>query len=196
MPHKKPMPKSQQKRILMVIAPSGYRPAELYEPKNILEGYGASVVVASKNAGVIHGMPVDEPEWQTAVADVSLGDVSVSDYDAVLFIGGAGVREIWNDRQYTSLARAAADAGILIGAICIAPMILANANLLSGKKSTIHGSEASTFISKGPNYVDSDVVRSGNIITAAGPHAASDFAEAVAEAIGLAKSLKTDRDAS
>ncbi|MFC1454508.1 DJ-1/PfpI family protein [Candidatus Undinarchaeota archaeon] len=176
-----------KKKVLMVLAPSNYRPAELYEPKNILGAYGASVVVASKKSGAIAGMPVDNLEWQSATADLRISDVNLSDYDAIIFIGGSGVRDVWDDSEYINLAKAAADTGMLICAICIAPMILANANLLTGKEATIHNSEVQTFLARNVAYVDVGVVETGNIITAAGPHVASEFGERIAEKLGIAR---------
>ena len=74
----------------------------------------------------------------------------------------------------------------ILAAICIAPAILAKAGVLEGKNATVW----SSVLDKGPikileengaNYVEKDVVVDGNIITANGPQAASEFGRKIVE---------------
>jgi len=69
--------------------------------------------------------------------------------------------------------------GKVIGAICIAPVTLANAGLLKGRKATVWASEKARIETKGAIYTGADVQVDDNIVTANGPNAAKAFGEAL-----------------
>ena len=71
--------------------------------------------------------------------------------------------------------------GKKICAICIAPMILARAGVLSGKNATVFPDRdaISELRAGGALYRDQDVVKDGNVITARGPEAAEKFGRSV-----------------
>ncbi len=166
------------KNIVMIIAPDNFRDEELLEPKGVFEDAHANVVVASK--GVISskgmlGAIVD--------ADMDLADVCADDYDAVIFVGGSGASVYFDDPLAISLAKSAYDEGKVVGAICIAPSILANAGILDGKRATAWSSEAGNLRDKGAEYTGNAVAQDGKIITANGPRAAREFGVKVAEAM-------------
>lgn len=163
------------KKVVMVIAPSNFRDEELLKPKRVLESAGASVRIASKGvpeaAGVL-GARVK--------VDMDLPEVNVEDYDAVVFIGGGGASVYFNDEIALDLAQKSFDAGKVTAAICIAPVILANAGILKGKKATswtspTDKSTAEALKAGGAKYVGNDVVVDGFIVTANGPGAAEEF---------------------
>lgn len=166
------------KKILMVIAPTNFRDEELAEPKKIFEEAGAQVTIASKGVSEARGM-----FGATASVDKDISEVSVGDFDALVFVGGSGTSVYFEDEAALRLAREAAEQGKVVGAICIAPSILANAGVLSGKRATVFSSEAGNFQSKGAQYTSESVVQDGNIITGDGPQAARDFGKKVAEAL-------------
>lgn len=71
-----------------------------------------------------------------------------------------------------------------MGAICIAPAILAKAGVLKGKKATVWSSlmdkSAVKILEKsGADYLPDSVVADGKVITATGPLAAKEFAEKI-----------------
>ncbi|MEM2674590.1 MAG: DJ-1/PfpI family protein, partial [Candidatus Hadarchaeales archaeon] len=81
-----------------------------------------------------------------------------------------------------SLAKEAAELGKKVCAICIAPVILANAGLLENRKATVWDGEFRRMLEeKGAKYVNKSVVVDGNIITANGPGAASEFGRTIAK---------------
>jgi len=74
--------------------------------------------------------------------------------------------------------------GKVLAAICIAPGILAAAGVLNNKKVTVWSSAMDkSFIrileKSGAKYLDKSVVSDGKIITASGPDAAQEFAQAI-----------------
>ena len=72
----------------------------------------------------------------------------------------------------------------LTSAICLAPMTLANAGLLKGKKATIWKDAVVDFKTKGVVYTGKPVERDGRIITGSGPEAAEEFGKALLEELG------------
>ena len=82
-----------------------------------------------------------------------------------------------------NLAKDADAKGKVVAAICIAPRILANAGLLEGVKATCYESETEAIKKLGADFQPNDVVRDGKFVTANGPHAATDFGKAIAQAL-------------
>lgn len=115
--------------------------------------------------------------------DMILGDLKVADYDALLFVGGSGAEEYWNNLKAHSLAIEAVQRGKILGAICIAPVILANAGLLYGKKATCFDSEADKLRGRGAIYGGAHLEKDGKVITAKGPEAAEEFGKAIVGAL-------------
>lgn len=166
------------KRVLMVIAPDRFRDEEYREPRAVLEARGAAVTVASAVLGRARGMLGMEVE-----PDVALDEVRAGDYDAVIFVGGSGASRYWDDPVAHRLAREAFEAGKVVGAICIAPVILAQAGLLAGRRATCWPEERDRIGAAGAQCTGNAVEVDGRIVTGAGPHAARAFGEAVARAL-------------
>jgi len=111
----------------------------------------------------------------------------VADFDAVVFIGGKGVKEeYWDNPKAHAVAQEAVKQGKVLAAICWGPVILANAGVLDGKKGTVADYEGSAWIlkKKGCKYsIWSSVVVDGKIITANGRGAAKSFAKAIIKSL-------------
>ncbi|PXF61086.1 MAG: DJ-1 family protein [Candidatus Methanogaster sp.] len=168
------------KTILMVIAPSDFRDEELFIPKEFFEKNGAEVVIASEKKGTAKGML-----GGTAPVDLPVSEVAVSDYDAVVFVGGSGVEshKLYENEAYLKLAADAENSEKIIGAICLGPMVPAAAGILSGKNATVFESGTSYITGKGARYTGAEVTRDGRIITGECPHAAEEFARTVSKAL-------------
>ena len=172
--------KSQiSQRVLFIIAKENYQDHEYGASKKILEDAGIEVVTASKETGICKGAFGAETEATIAVADIN-----VSDYDAIIFIGGAGAVGFQQDVQAHLTAQEAINRGKILGAICIAPTILAYAGVLEGKKVTVwneDGKQAEILTKNGAEFVDQAVVVDGKIITGNGPPAAEEFGKKILE---------------
>jgi protease I len=170
----------QGKKIVMVIASDKFRDEELFETREILESNGGIVTVASTTLEPITGMM-----GGTAKADLLLETVEIGDYDALVFVGGFGAQEYFDSPVAHTLATQATEQGKLIGAICIAPSILANAGLLRDRKATVYESEKDNLLQKGARYTGDPVTTDGDIVTGNGPQAATAFGKALVA--GLSK---------
>ena len=169
---------AQGKRVVMIIARSDYRDEELLAPRRILEAAGAEVVVAASSLQPAKGML-----GATVAPDVLLADVDPEQYDAVIFVGGAGAQEYWENTRAHEIARATLEHGKILGAICIAPVTLANAGVLAGKRATVWASEAPRLKAKGAQYTGHPVEVDGGIVTADGPESAEEFGRAMLAAL-------------
>lgn len=163
------------RKVLIIIASDKFRDEEFGEPFAVLAGHGAVIRVACSRLGQVRGML-----GRQVAPDCLLADCKAADFDAILFIGGQGATEYFNSAEAHRIAREAANSGKVLGAICIAPVILAKAGILKGKKATVFPSEEEQFASLGAILVRRDVVTDGRIVTAAGPQAAKEFSETIA----------------
>ncbi len=163
--------------VLMIIAPANFRDEEYFEPKQILESAGARVVTAST-------LPIaTSQDGKTQKVDMMLGEILTPDFDAVLFVGGSGSSVYFSMVKAHKIAHQYLDSGKVVGAICAAPTILANAGMLEGKQATSFPDQEAALRKKGANYTGTAIEVDGRIITASGPEAAKQFGNAVAKAL-------------
>lgn len=170
------------KKVLVVVASKDYRDEELDVPKAALEKEGAVVTIVSSRAGKITGML-----GGSAKSEMPISDVNPEKFDAVLFVGGIGSSEFWTNPKAHEIAQKLNEMGKVVSAICLAPVTLAKAGLLKGKKATVWNSEGSTLKKMGANYTASKVEIDGNIITADGPTSADAFAQAIIDKLASQK---------
>lgn len=166
---------------LLVIAKQGYQDKEYEGTRAPLEGASVSVTLASTEAGECDGKFGGK-----VVADLALRDVDVSRYDVVAFIGGPGAAALKDDADALRVVRDAVAAKKILGAICIAPTILAAAGVLHDKEATVwdeDGLQSAYLEEHGAHYTGKDVEVDGLFITANGPLAAPSFGQALVSAL-------------
>jgi len=169
---------TKAKRAVLIIARENFRDEELFETEFVLDNAGVETIIASTRTGVIKGML-----GGSAKAGILVKDIVVDDYDAIIFVGGSGANEYFNSRVALDIAREAMDKGKVLAAICIAPVVLANAGVLNGVRATSFLSERPRLLKAGAIYTGAPVERDGPVVTCSGPRAASLFGEAIADAI-------------
>ncbi|MDD5382097.1 MAG: DJ-1/PfpI family protein [Candidatus Margulisbacteria bacterium] len=160
-------------KILMIIAYKLFRDEEYSRPKEIFEKAGIEVETASSTAGTATGKL-----GLKARVDLTLKDVKVGDYQAVVFVGGPGSFDYYDNPTCHAIARETLQAGKVLAAICAAPGILAKAGLLKGKKATMF-EDTGVLGENGAVYTGQGVEIDGKIITATGPETAKAFAETI-----------------
>lgn len=174
---------SQQKRIVLLIAPTrNFSDEELFVAKRQLEKASVQTVIASTKTGTIRGML-----GGTAQSEILLSNVILDNYDAIVFIGGSGARDFFDSRTAMNIARNSVHEKKILAAISIAPVILANAGILDGVRATCFETEQTRLANAGALYTGSDVERDGLIITAKGPQVTGDFAKAILTVLGELK---------
>lgn len=160
------------KKVLVVLAPKDFQDKEFFKSRVSLQAAGAELLTAAEGVeeatGVLGGK---------AKVDADLNKINLKDYTALVFIGGSGAKVYFKQKQVLALVREAAAQKKVIGAICIAPTILANAGILQGKKVTSFPSEEKNLVAAGARYTGRPVEVDGKIVTANGPEAAEAFGE-------------------
>jgi protease I len=174
-----PMNTLQGKRVVMIIASHDFRDEEFAEPFTLLKQAGASVTVASSQRQTATGML-----GKQVVPDLLIADVRMTNYDAIIFVGGGGAEEYFANPVAHQIAQQTVKEGKLLCAICVAPAILANAGVLKGKRATCFPSVAPALRKAGATVVAEGVVQDGQLITADGPQSAAAFARTVAQHLG------------
>ncbi len=169
------------KRVLMVIPHTQFRDEEFFEPRKILEGEGAKVVVASTSVRICRGM-----KGGTVQAEISIAEAKAEDYAALVLCGGSSVPAFfWNDKKLQELAAAMSAAGKIVAAICLATVVLAKAKLLAGREATVYflPEAIEELKTAGAKYVKETLLIDGNIILAEGPLDSQRFGQALRTAL-------------
>jgi protease I len=161
------------KRVALIVAFKNFRDEEYAVPKELFQQSGVGVTTVSSRPGQASGKT-----GLLADIDLTIDQLPVKDYDAVLFIGGGGCAEYFASADAHRAAAAAVSLGKVLGAICAAPEILARAGVLKGKKATMHYDNGS-LAEGGAVFTDQDVVSDGRIVTGRDVNAARDWAAAV-----------------
>ncbi len=166
------------KKVVMIIAHEGFRDEELLHTKEVLEYNGIAVKVASTELGAASGSL-----GAMIIPDMLISDISVNDFDAIVFVGGAGSVRYWDDQVAHKLLKQAVSSGKVVAGICSAAGTLARAGILKGKRATVFPGDSQELIHGGANYTAKAVEKDGNIITANGPQAARSFGEEIVKAL-------------
>ncbi|MDR3274956.1 MAG: DJ-1/PfpI family protein [Endomicrobium sp.] len=166
------------KKVVFITAPEMFRDEEYYKPKKVLEDAGIEVITASVKTGELTGR-----FGYKTISTVLIQNVNSDDFDAIVYVGGAGANIFFDNPCALKLANNFFKRDKPIASICIAGVILANSGILNGKKATVFVDGKETLIEKGASYTGASLEIDGNIITANGPEAAEDFANAVLRAV-------------
>ena len=162
-------------KVLIVIAPEKFRDEELSEPVAALTKAGIGYEITSTRRGTCTGML-----GAKATATLSLEEVDPKAYDGIMIVGGGGAQvHLWEDEMLQPIVRFFNDKMKVVGAICLAPVVLARAGILKGKKATYSESPVAFREMKagGAVLVNQPVVTDTRIVTANGPAAAKVFAD-------------------
>ena len=163
-------------KVLLAVAPERFRDEELFVTRKELEQRGHVTTVGSTRRGKCPGS-----RGGSATATVALSEARAEDYDAIVFVGGGGSRMLFGDEDALRLARQGHALGRIMAAICLAPVILANAGVLRGKKATVAGTQAKAIEAKGARYMGPGVTVDGSVVTGNAPKASRLFGQTIAD---------------
>ena len=168
---------------VLIMATNRFEESELFGPRDILLGKGAEVTLASLDTDEIMGTVHDEP-GRTITPDLTIDESRADDYDALLLPGGVGNPDrLRMDADAVALIRAFDAAGKPIGAICHAPWLLAEADVLRGRRATSWPSIRTDIRNAGATVVDEAAVTDGHIVTSRKPDDVPAFTDALIAAI-------------
>ena len=168
---------------VLIIATDGFEQAELFEPRKALLDAGVKVTLASIKTDPIQGMVFDD-KGDTITPDTTLDEVDTEDFTALLLPGGVGNPDKlrMNDRA-VEIIEEFADDGKLIAAICHAPWLLIEADVVDGRQMTSWPSLRVDLANAGAEVVDEEVVRDGPFITSRKPDDIPAFNKAILAAL-------------
>jgi len=164
--------------VLVVVPDTDFQQTEYEEVWTALGDAGFPARIANAEGG-------DSASGDVHVrADLKIGDARAIDYVGLVLVGGPGAAALFENRELQALVRDSVAADQVVSAICLAPVVLANAGVLKDKTATVWPDEAETLEEAGCAVLaDEPVVTDGRIITGNGPEAAHEFAAAVVKAL-------------
>jgi protease I len=149
-----------------VLVTDGYEPSELTEPVAALRGAGADVTIVSDHDGKIRG----KTDADTEKVDLTLDRARPDDYGALLLPGGVKNPDTMRqDQRGVAFVRHFADSGKPIAAICHAPWMLVEADVVRGRRVTSYPSLKTDLRNAGGEWVDAEVVVDSGIVTSRTP---------------------------
>jgi len=111
------------------------------------------------------------------VADVTLADIVDDEFDMIVLPGGMpGAENLDRDDRIHKLIKKHNKMDKFIAAICAAPVILANAGVLMGKRATSYPGFIDKMSLTDTKILKDSVVIDDKVITSRGPGTAMDFA--------------------
>lgn len=156
-----------------VILADGFEEVEAMAIVDVLRRAGINTVMAGLHDGHITGA-----RKVKVIPDTVIDRVKVDDFDMIVLPGGQpGSDNLNADPRVKDMIRNFAQRGKLTGAICAAPLVLASAGVLQGKRATSFPSYKNKL--GGAVYEEASVVTDGNVLTSRGPGTALAFGLAI-----------------
>jgi protease I len=168
---------------VMILATNGFEQSELMKPKAHLEKAGYDVVVVSPEDGQITGW--DKTDWGEKVdVNLTLDEAEATEFDAIVMPGGQINPDLLRvEKKAVQLVKDFNEAGKTVAAICHAPWLLIEADIVRGKTATSYHSIRTDLKNAGANVVDQEVAVDGNLITSRNPGDIPAFSDAVIKAL-------------
>lgn len=170
---------------VLMLASNGF--AELFEPRQALLEAGAKVTLASTELEPIEGVAGTQQGGmvrQSIRPDVRLHDVDPAKFDALILPGGVvNPDRLRINAQAIRVVRQFAAEDKLIAAICHAPSLLIEADLVRDRKVTSWLSLRTDLRNAGAQVLDQPVVRDGNLLTSRMSEDLPQFCAALLEAL-------------
>ncbi|MBW3612586.1 MAG: type 1 glutamine amidotransferase [Chloroflexi bacterium] len=169
----------------------GFEPSELTEPMRALRDAGAEVVIVSNHDGTITG----KTDADSAQVNLTLDAARPDDFGGLLLPGGVKNPDVMRqDDRAVRFVREMFEAGKPIAAICHAPWMLIEADVVRGRRMTSYPSLKTDLRNAGAEWMDEEVVTDRGLVTSRTPDdlpafnakMIEEFAEGIHERSGVA----------
>jgi protease I len=169
------------KRIAFLIANEGVEQVELVEPFEAVRSAGAEVVLIAPESGEIQAFHhLDKAD--TFDVDKTTDEVRVEDYDGAVLPGGvANPDQLRMDENAVKFLRGFFEAGKPVGAICHAPWMLVEADVVDGRTLTSYPSLRTDIRNAGGEWVDRECVVDAGMVTSRRPDDLPAFCSKIVE---------------
>jgi protease I len=154
---------------IAVLAAEGVEQVELEKPVKALRDAGAQTELVSLEQGTVQAMNhIDKAD--TFPVDTTVDDANVDDYDGLLIPGGAvNPDNLRQSDQAVAFVRGFFDTGRPIAAICHAPWVLVEADVVRDLTVTSWPSLQTDIRNAGGSWVDEQVVTDQGVVTSRKP---------------------------
>jgi protease I len=142
-----------------------FEDSEFQVPYDAVQEAGHEAVIISSSSG----KELTGKKGAKITSEKSTADISAEEFDALVIPGGYSPDKVRMDENAVALTHAFHDDGKPVAAICHAPWVLAEADLLRGTTVTSWPSLRTDLENAGARWVDQELVRDGNIITSRKP---------------------------
>jgi protein deglycase len=172
-----------------VIIADGFEEVEAVAVIDALRRAGIETVVAG-----LHDGHMTSARNLKIIPDAGIDAVRAEDFDALVLPGGQpGADNLNADPRVRELVADFSKKGKVTAAICAAPIVLARAGVLAGRRATVYPSYRDRL--GGATYEERPVVVDGNVFTSRGAGTALAFALALVERLAGPERARKVREA-
>ncbi len=160
----------QGKRVAILLAPKGSEQVEFVEPRKAVEEAGAGVEVIGLETGDAQTVNNDLDPGETFRVGKTFDQVSAYDYDALIVPGGSvGADRLRGHGKAAGFVRVFFEQGKPAGVICHGPWILAEADVVKGRRLTSFPTLQTDIRNAGGEWINEEVVIDNNLVTSRSP---------------------------
>lgn len=179
-----------------ILVTDGFEQDELVKPRKALDEAGADTKVVSPKEDRVKGWKF--ADWGESVkVDQRLGEANPREFDALLLPGGVmNPDKLRMDRQAVEFVKTFFDAGKPVAAICHGPWTIIEAGATRGRKIASWPSLKTDLRNAGAEWVDSEALVDGNLVSARKPDDIPAFNRAMIELFSRGRTRGEARSAS
>jgi protease I len=152
-----------------------FEDAEFEVPWNRMMEAGHQVAVV----GLQRAAEVAGKKGARTVVDLAVAEVRPDEFDALVIPGGYSPDKLRVDPVSVEFTREMVESGKPVAAICHAGWMLAEADVLRGRRVTSVRNIRTDLVNAGADWVDEEVVVDGNLITSRTPDDLPAFCQAL-----------------
>ncbi len=177
------MQKLDGKKVAILVA-NGFEQSEMTEPRKALQDAGATPHLVSPESGRVRGWTGGNWGDEFEI-DLPLAEANPSDYDALMLPGGLlNPDRLRANDAAVKFVRTFFEQKKPVAAICHAPWLLAEADVLNGRTVTSYRSIRKDLENAGANWVDKEVVVDQGLVTSRSPNDLPAFNRKLVEEVG------------
>jgi protease I len=152
-----------------------YQTLEVWYPyyRLVEEGYEVDLV------GPRADMQYPSKEGYPCVPDIAVKNANPQDYACMIVPGGFAPDFMRRSPETIDFANKMVDSGKIVAAICHGGWLLCSTKAFKGKKATCFMAIKDDIINAGAEYIDSECVADGNLITSRKPDDLPAFCKAI-----------------
>lgn len=152
-----------------ILVTDGFEQVELVKPREALDQAGAKTQIISPRDGKVRGWK--HTEWGDELpVDVKLDQARAEDFDALLLPGGViNPDKLRMEPKAVNFVKSFFDGNKPVAAICHGPWTIVEAGVAKGRRIASWPSLKTDIRNAGAEWVDSEAVTDGNLVSARKP---------------------------